>query len=375
MNQSSSMKASYCELDHLSEEEMILKAKENPKAFETLYVKYFEEIYNYLRRRLNQEQIVFDICQNTFKKALLKIHQFEYRGLPFSSWLYRIAQNELNQHFRKNARNRVISIDDSGLQPTAPESPNNTIDKDQLIQALVEELNQLKGDDLAIIEMHYFEGKSYKEIAILLDISEGNAKVKAHRIKERIKKRLNHSKSTILYSKQLKIERISADSNDFLEINNVEHFLYRETYSELETNEENDRLKPSYKKKKNQDESSINANSLWNFNKTNQPPANTFTAHFRLPKGTVIKNIIGLITQRDKNSIKQVLVSNKTQLGLDLKGDYIVWLILPNNKIAVVRQTDLTQIQEYDNRKEFILEIINEDQIKAFTLKKVLTFI
>ena len=190
VKQSSGMKVSYRQLDHPAEEDMIRQAKEDPKAFEILYVKYFEEIYAYLHRRLKQEQIVCDICQNTFKKALLKIHQFEYRGLPFSAWLIRIAQNELNQHFRKNAKDRVISFDDSGLQPIASESSHSTQDKDLLIQAMVEELNQLKGDDLAIIEMHYFEGRSYKEIALILDISEGNAKVKAHRIKERIKKKL-----------------------------------------------------------------------------------------------------------------------------------------------------------------------------------------
>jgi RNA polymerase sigma-70 factor (ECF subfamily) len=58
------------------------------------------------------------------------------------------------------------------------------------LEPMVQALDQLKESDLELIELRYFEKRPYREIADLLEITENNAKVKVHRILERIKRRL-----------------------------------------------------------------------------------------------------------------------------------------------------------------------------------------
>ena len=58
------------------------------------------------------------------------------------------------------------------------------------LEPMVHALDQLKESDLELIELRYFEKRPYREIADLLEITENNAKVKVHRILERIKRRL-----------------------------------------------------------------------------------------------------------------------------------------------------------------------------------------
>lgn len=186
----SGMKVSYRKKESLSEEEIVMLAKEDPRYFDFLYKKYFQPLFLFINRRTDREQLTKDICQETFIKAMLNIHKFEFRGYPFSSWLYRIAINELNQHYRKNDVKRVVSFDSKDI-PEIFELDEQQIDKDLLIKLMMNEIDQLKDNDLLLMEMHFFEKRSYKEIAEILDIKEGNAKVKVHRIKERIRKRIN----------------------------------------------------------------------------------------------------------------------------------------------------------------------------------------
>ena len=84
----------------------------------------------------------------------------------------------------------IVSFDSKEI-PEIFELDEQQIDKDLLIKLMMNEIDQLKGNDLLLMEMHFFEKRSYKEIAEILDIKEGNAKVKVHRIKERIRKRIN----------------------------------------------------------------------------------------------------------------------------------------------------------------------------------------
>lgn len=186
----SGMKVSYRKKESLSEEEIVMLAKEDPRYFDFLYKKYFQSLFLFINRRTDREQLTKDICQETFIKALMNIHKFEFRGYPFSAWLYRIAINELNQHYRKNDVKMIVSFDSKEI-PEIFELDEQQIDKDLLIKLMMTEIDQLKGNDLLLMEMHFFEKRSYKEIAEILDIKEGNAKVKVHRIKERIRKRIN----------------------------------------------------------------------------------------------------------------------------------------------------------------------------------------
>lgn len=163
-------------------------AQQDSAMFQPLYERYFESIYLYIFRRIADEELAADICSQVFLKAMQRLYSYEYKGVPFSAWLYRIASNEVAQHFRKAKKNRIVSIDDANVVDMFEDidEPVELPSQEELVVAL----DKLKEDDLQLIELRYFEGLPYKEIAEILDITENNAKVKTFRILNRLKKKL-----------------------------------------------------------------------------------------------------------------------------------------------------------------------------------------
>jgi RNA polymerase sigma-70 factor (ECF subfamily) len=171
----------------LSEElNSINKAKEDPSAFAPLYKEYHEKIFRYVYQRMNDKDLAFDITSQVFIKAMNNIHKYEYRGVPFSSWLYRIAKSELYQSFRNKKAERVVNFESYHLIDVSEEIDcNDLVDKKEL---LIEALSKLKDIDIQLVEMRFFEKRSYREMGDILDLTENNAKVKTFRALERLKK-------------------------------------------------------------------------------------------------------------------------------------------------------------------------------------------
>ena len=172
----------------ISEEKLIILAKKDRKNFRYLYTKYYELIFLFLLRRTENENLAQDITQQTFIKAMLNIEKFEFKGFPFSSWLYRISLNELNLHYREATKKRYISIDQSELPELADELPSE--DKQLSNEDLIESLNGLSDGEVTLIEMKYFEKRSHKEIGEILGITVANAKVKLHRVIKKMRERI-----------------------------------------------------------------------------------------------------------------------------------------------------------------------------------------
>lgn len=164
----------------------ILEAKKDPERFGPLYRKYHEQIFRYIYQRMDDEHLAFDVTSQVFIKALKNLHKYEYRGVPFSSWLYRIAKSELYQAFRDRKARRTVSVESMHLFEMVEEfeEDDSATNKKKLLQCL----SLLKDGDLQLIELRYFEKRSYREIGEILEITENNAKVRTFRALERLKK-------------------------------------------------------------------------------------------------------------------------------------------------------------------------------------------
>ncbi|MCU0360266.1 MAG: sigma-70 family RNA polymerase sigma factor [Bacteroidia bacterium] len=169
------------------EEELrwIEAAKLNPEAFRPLYEKYYKAIFSYLYQRMSSKDTAFDTTSQVFLKALTNLKTYEFRGVPFSSWLYRIAHNEMVQVFRKQKEQRVVNADINDLKFICEE--NKEVFFEEYIPYLKKIIGKLKEKELQLVEMRYFEKRPFKEIAEILNISEINAKVRMYRIIEKLK--------------------------------------------------------------------------------------------------------------------------------------------------------------------------------------------
>lgn len=167
------------------EELQILAARQNPAHFNVLYQKYHAPILKFVYQRVTSRADAADITQQVFLQAMLSLHKYEFRGLPFSSWLYRIAINEMNNIFRKNEKQRGINLNDSHLKDVAEEIGEMNIEVQE--QVLLDALTTLDEDDYQLVEMRFFEKRPFKEIGEILNISEPNAKMRLYRILEKLK--------------------------------------------------------------------------------------------------------------------------------------------------------------------------------------------
>lgn len=181
-------------IKNLTESEIIALSKKKSNYFGVLYEKYFDQIFRFVFKRLGgNEEVAGDVTQQTFIKAMANLEKYEDRGLPFSSWLYRIAQNEVSMFFRQQKKNFTVAVDESRIQDVAGEANigNYMSIGDQ--EKLVEMINELKDDQQDLIELRFFQELSFKEIAEIYNITEANAKMRTYRILEKVGKLWNES--------------------------------------------------------------------------------------------------------------------------------------------------------------------------------------
>lgn len=171
----------------LHEEEVwIQRAKKSPEHFGPLYKKYHEQIFRFIYQRMNDKDVASDVTSQVFIKAMDNLKRYQYRGLPFSSWLYRIAYSEVIQFFRDKKAVQYVNAESLQIMDIIEDFDNRLSSKEN-IGKLMNCLKTLKATDVEMIEMRYFENRSYKEISEIKDITENSAKVKTFRALERLK--------------------------------------------------------------------------------------------------------------------------------------------------------------------------------------------
>ncbi len=175
--------------EQLQTEQLIIEAaKQNPENFGPLYDKYYKQIFGYVYQRMDCKDTAFDLTSQVFLKALSNLEKYEYKGVPFASWLYRIAHSEVMQLFRTKKNIRTVNADIGDLKNICEEVEEEYMEQYKGI--LMSVIKDLPEDDLQLVELRFFEKRAFKEIAEILNITETNAKVKLYRILERVKKTL-----------------------------------------------------------------------------------------------------------------------------------------------------------------------------------------
>jgi RNA polymerase sigma-70 factor (ECF subfamily) len=163
-------------------------AQQNPAKFRVLYQRYYEPIFRFVFKRTIDEVLAADLTSQVFLKAMQKIDKYVFKGVPFSAWLFRIASNEIAQHFRKQNKSRVVALEERTAHDLEDEYEDKA-DLDININLLKSVIQDLKPEEVELLELRFFEKRPFKEVADILDITENNAKVKIYRLLQKMKKR------------------------------------------------------------------------------------------------------------------------------------------------------------------------------------------
>lgn len=166
------MKAPQREAD---ERLLVEAAQRDPARFADLYDRHFERVYAYISRRVRSREETQDLTSEVFHQALAKIRQFEWRGVPFAAWLYRIAANALTDHWRRAGQRAAHERSNPGTEAAADPDADELADIEDSAR-LFRLVNSLPAEQRRVIEMRFAEEKSIREIADSLRRSEGAIK-------------------------------------------------------------------------------------------------------------------------------------------------------------------------------------------------------
>src|SRR6266540_5730730 len=139
------------------EKRLVESAQRDPRRFADLYRMHFDRIYAYVARRVATRSDAQDLTSEVFQQALANLSRFEWRGVPFAAWLYRIAANAVADHFRKASREIV------GL--SADEMTGDGIVDIEQRASLFRSVDRLPREQRRVVVMRFAEGKSIREIA------------------------------------------------------------------------------------------------------------------------------------------------------------------------------------------------------------------
>lgn len=140
-------------------------ARRDPKAFATLYDMYFTKIYNYIYHKSLRKDEAEDLTAIVFLKAWEAIEHFTWQGYPFSTWLYRIAHNQIVDHYRTNRVTlplEFVERHDSGNDPF------EAVERASVMVQIRGALKHLTHEQQRVVMLRYFEGYSISEIAAVM---------------------------------------------------------------------------------------------------------------------------------------------------------------------------------------------------------------
>ena len=152
----------------ISERLLIAAAQRDPRQFAELYEANFHRVYAYVSCKVRSRHEAEDIVSEVFHKALVNIHEYEWRGTPFIAWLLRIALHSINDRWQKSSREELLEHDDPDGGHTAA-----ALERRTMLFQLVDELPE---EQRLVIQRRFIEQRSIREIAVELHRSEGAIK-------------------------------------------------------------------------------------------------------------------------------------------------------------------------------------------------------
>jgi RNA polymerase sigma-70 factor (ECF subfamily) len=155
--------------------------------FDILIERYEAKIKRYSRKFLSDSESINDVLQEIFIKVYTNIQSFDSKR-KFSSWIYRIAHNELVNVLRK--RRPILPLFDLDVflpHRLHDDTFRENIDRQSIKEIIDKCLDRLEVKYKEPLVLYYFEELSYQEIADILQIPVSTVGIRIKRAKEKVK--------------------------------------------------------------------------------------------------------------------------------------------------------------------------------------------
>ncbi len=169
--------------------------KEDSETITQIYQQYADRMYGFVLKHCMHPQIAEDIVGTCFVRLLESRDRLEWHGVPIGAWLYRVALNLLNDHWRKDKKLSEQPLDTDKWDPPSLEDPEwqaeLVIKRTQLADALA----YLSKRDQEVLVLRFYGGYGIEEVANELGISKNHASVLVYRALGRMRKQLCEKKN------------------------------------------------------------------------------------------------------------------------------------------------------------------------------------
>jgi len=150
---------------------LIEAAQQDPARFADLYEINFERVYAYIVKRVHDRAETEDLTSEVFQQALANLNRFEWRGIPFAAWLFRIAANLIADRWQRSGR-EVADEDAVGSAQVSPAE----IEEVERRATLFRLVDTLPAEQKRVVILRFVEQKSIREVAQAIRKTEGAVK-------------------------------------------------------------------------------------------------------------------------------------------------------------------------------------------------------
>ncbi len=164
---------------------LVEAAQRDPARFAELYEINFERVYAYVVKRVQDRAESEDVTSEVFHQALANLKKFEWRGIPFAAWLFRIAANLISDRWQRSGRevNDDQAIESVQVRPAEIEEVERRATLFRLVDTLPSEQRR-------VVVLRFVEQKSIREVATEVRKTEGAVKQLQFRALSTLKARM-----------------------------------------------------------------------------------------------------------------------------------------------------------------------------------------
>lgn len=162
-------------------DEMIMEAVKRGELQQAsvLFERYNKRIFNFLARMTMDRELAEDLTQNVFLR-IIKYRSSYREGARFQSWIYQVARNIFSDHYQSHKNKFSDFVDVEKISDYMPESEENEMwnEREKLLH---QSMAKLGDEQRELLILTRFQQMKYEEVALIMDTTVANIKVKVHR--------------------------------------------------------------------------------------------------------------------------------------------------------------------------------------------------
>jgi len=162
-------------------DEMIMEAVKHGELQQAslLFERYNKRIFNFLARMTMDRQLAEDLTQNVFLR-IIKYRNSYKEGARFQSWIYQVARNVFSDHYQAHKNKFSDFVDVEKISDYMPDSEESEL-WDEREKLLHKSMAKLGDEQRELLILTRFQQMKYEEVALIMDTTVANIKVKVHR--------------------------------------------------------------------------------------------------------------------------------------------------------------------------------------------------